>query len=253
MLNVVILGTGNLARHLFGALSGAEAIQVVQVVGRNEKDLRWFSGLTSTSSDFNLVEEADVYLIAVKDDAIPEVSGFLKHVKGIVAHTSGATEMDIMEPENKGVFYPLQTFTKGKSLDFKSIPICIEANRKESLVLLKKMAGSISENVHEINSDQRKKLHLAAVFASNFTNYLYGVGEDLCLDEDLSFDLLKPLILETAEKIQSMSPKEAQTGPARRNDTKSMQNHLELLKKKKHIALYQLMSDAIKEVYEEKL
>ena len=133
------------------------------------------------------------------------------------------------------------------------MPICIEANEGQSLILLRSLAHTLSQNVHEVNSEQRKKLHLAAVFLNNFTNYLYGIGEEICMKEGLSFDLLKPLIQETAEKIQSMSPKEAQTGPARRNDQKSMQDHLKLLDNDKHIALYNLMSEAIKQLYEEKI
>lgn len=253
MLNVVLLGTGNLARHLFQAISQSDRAQIVQVVGRNLNDLSWFSHHTAVSNDFNDVFDADVYLVAVKDDAIAGVSKCLTNKSGIVAHTSGATDMDVLVPENKGVFYPLQSFTKGRELDFKNIPICMEAKKESSLQVLKQLADSISSNVQEIDSDQRKKLHLAAVFVSNFTNYLYGVGQEICSEEGLSFDLLKPLILETAEKVQTFAPRDAQTGPARRNDQLSMQNHLNLLKNEKHIALYKLLSDAIKEIYEEKL
>ena len=253
MLNIVILGTGNLAAHLFRAFSKTSGVRVAQVVGRKTESLRWFSKSVPTSSDFDSIADADIYLMALKDDAIATVSKFLVGKKGVVAHTSGATEMNVLLPENRGVFYPLQTFTKGKNIDFGNIPICIEANAPESLDILKTLAGSISQNVHEIDSGQRKKLHLAAVFVNNFTNYLYGVGEEICSEEGLSFDLLKPLILETAEKAQTISPKEAQTGPARRNDQKSIQNHLKLLKDEKHIALYTLLSEAIKKCHEEKL
>ncbi|WP_228237449.1 Rossmann-like and DUF2520 domain-containing protein [Allomuricauda sp. M10] len=253
MLNVVLLGTGNLARHLFAAISKSDRAKIVQVVGRNLNDLAWFSHHTAVSNDFNDVFDANIYLIAVKDDAIAQVSKCLANKPGVVAHTSGATDMDVLIPENKGVFYPLQSFTKGRELNFKNIPICIEAKEESSLQVLKELANSISDNVQEIDSEQRKKLHLAAVFVSNFTNYLYGVGKEICVEEGLSFDLLKPLILETAEKVQTFAPRDAQTGPARRKDRLSMQNHLKLLKNEKHIALYQLLSDAIKEVYEEKL
>ncbi|MCB0372146.1 MAG: DUF2520 domain-containing protein [Muricauda sp.] len=253
MLNVILLGTGNLARHLFEAFSQSEEVKIVQVVGRNLNDLAWFSHHTAVSNDFSEIFDADVYLIAVKDDAIGEVSNHLSDKNGVVAHTSGAMEMDVIQSERKGVFYPLQTFSKGKKVDFNSIPICIEASDGEVLLLLKKLAVCISENLHVIDSDQRKKLHLAAVFVNNFTNYLYGIGEEICLEEGLSFDLLKPLILETAEKIQGISPKEAQTGPARRNDEKSMQNHLKLLTNEDNIALYTLLSEAIKNVYEKEL
>ena len=253
MLKIVILGTGNLAKHLYTAFIKANAVDIVQVVGRNQKELEQFSMHSTLSNDFAFIADADVYLIAVKDDAITEVSQHLLKKKGIVAHTSGALGLKAIQPENKGVFYPLQSFTKGKTVDFSSIPICIEADEKESLETLRTLANSISENVHHIDSEQRKKLHLAAVFVNNFTNYLFSIGEELCLEEGLSFDLLKPLISETADKIQAMSPKEAQTGPARRNDTKSMESHLELLSKKEHIALYKLLSQAIKQAHEEEL
>lgn len=253
MLNVVILGTGNLSRHLFEAFSKAKGVDVIQVVGRNLNDLAWFSHHSAVSNDFTEIFDADVYLIAVKDDAISEVSEFLADKKGIVAHTSGAMTMNAIQAPKRGVFYPLQTFSKGRSVDFKTIPICIEASDTTSLNKLTQLGRCISENGQEIDSVQREKLHLAAVFVNNFTNYLYGVGESLCLENDVSFDLLKPLILETAQKVQSMSPKIAQTGPARRNDGKSMQKHLDLLTDEQKKTIYTLLSNAIKETYEKEL
>jgi predicted short-subunit dehydrogenase-like oxidoreductase (DUF2520 family) len=253
MLSISILGTGNLAKHLFDAFLKAKGINVVQVVGRNKEALAQFSEHCTISQDFTTIADADVYLMAVKDDAIAEVSKYLSHKKGVVAHTSGAIGLEAIQAVNKGVFYPLQTFTKGKPVSFQSIPICIEAQSKQSLEILRTLGHSISENVHHIDSEQRKKLHLAAVFVNNFTNYLYDVGESLCLDEGLSFDLLKPLILETAEKVQGLSPKEAQTGPARRNDSESMEAHLDLLNNEEHRTLYKLLSQAIKKRHEEEL
>lgn len=253
MLNVVILGTGNLARHLFEALSKAKGVKIIQVIGRNKVELEWFSDHTTTSNDFEAIADADVFLIAVKDDAITEVSKFLSSKNGVVAHTSGAMEMEVIQTKNKGVFYPLQSFTKGRPIDFSDVPICLEAESKTSMAVLKELAICLSENVQEIDSLQRKNLHLAAVFVNNFTNYLYGIGEEICVKNRLSFDLLKPLIAETAEKIKTMSPKDAQTGPARRNDIKSIQNHLELLDDKDKIALYTFLSDAIKRTYEKEL
>ncbi|RDY61769.1 Rossmann-like and DUF2520 domain-containing protein [Flagellimonas nanhaiensis] len=253
MLSAVILGTGNLARHLFGVFSKTENVDVVQVVGRNERRLVQYFDSTHISTDFDTVKDADVYIIAVSDRAIGDVSRFLKNKKGLVVHTSGATEMDAIQTENRGVFYPLQTFSEERSANFRSIPICIEARKKESLSILQELADSISDKVHKIDSEQRKKLHLAAVFVNNFTNHFYLIGEEICASAGLSFDLLKPLIRETAEKVQSMSPAKAQTGPARRNDTISMEKHLTLLKDQKQIELYTLCSKAIKEVYEKKL
>jgi predicted short-subunit dehydrogenase-like oxidoreductase (DUF2520 family) len=253
MLNIVVLGTGNLAKHLFQAFSKTDKAQVVQVVGRNQDQLQWFADSVSVSNDFSSILDADVYLVSVKDDAIGQVSNFLSEKNGVVAHTSGAVSLHSISGKQKGVFYPVQTFTKGKTLDFTTIPICVEGNDNVSFGILEELAKSISEQVYQINSDQRKKLHLAAVFVNNFTNYLYGVGEAVCMDSNLSFDLLKPLILETAEKVQYLSPKEAQTGPARRGDQNSIQEHLKLLKDKKQIELYKLCSAAIEHIYEKEL
>ncbi|PWL39100.1 DUF2520 domain-containing protein [Flagellimonas aquimarina] len=253
MLSIVIVGTGNVAKHLFNAFAKSEEVKIVQVVGRNQNSLEGFSNIVPFSNDFAQIVDADVYIIAVKDDAIAKVSQSLASKKGIVVHTSGSVEMDSIVSPNRGVFYPLQTFTKDKALDFKSIPICIEAKQDESLKVVQMLGEDISEKVYVITSDQRKKLHLAAVFANNFTNHLYSISESICLQEGLSFELLQPLILETAKKIQSISPKEAQTGPARRNDKKSIQNHLSLLKDKKQTELYILFSEAIKKRYEEEL
>lgn len=253
MLSIVIVGTGNVAKHLFNAFSISKEVKVVQVVGRDRNSLEWFSKMSLTSNDFTQIATADIYIIAVKDDAIAKVSQSLTSKKGIVVHISGAVEMDSIASRNRGVFYPLQTFTKGKTLDFKSIPVCIEAKQDSALKVLLVLGQAISEKVYEITSEQRKKLHLAAVFANNFTNHLYSISESICLQEGLSFELLQPLILETAKKVQSITPREAQTGPARRNDIKSIQNHLSLLKDKKQTELYILFSEAIKKVYEEEL
>ncbi|MBO0323412.1 DUF2520 domain-containing protein [Muricauda sp. CAU 1633] len=253
MLSIVILGTGTIAKHLVGALSKVKEVRLAQVVGRNQEQLLWFSGFAPISTDFKAIMDADIYLIAVKDDAIVEVSRHIFDKKGIVAHVSGATPMNSLPMENRGVFYPLQSFTEGRPLDFRTIPFCIEAQKEDAAETLKVLAGYLSDSVSDVDSQQRKKLHLAAMYVNNFSNYLYGVGEKLCEEEGLPFDLLKPLILETAEKIQVMSPKEAQTGPARRGDKKTMKAHLALLHDKKQIELYKLFSEAIKKVYEEKL
>ncbi|MBS9462125.1 DUF2520 domain-containing protein [Flagellimonas sp. 389] len=253
MLSIVILGTGNVAQHLFKAFTRSNMVVVVQVVGRNNSSLNRFSKAVETTSDFDRIIDADVYIIAVKDDAIPSVSRFLKDRPGIVAHTSGAVSMDFLESKNNGVFYPLQTFTKGREIDLKSVPICIEAKQESAIETLKLLGNAISGHIYEITSSQRKKLHLAAVYANNFVNHLYGVSETICLDEGLPFTLLHPLIMETAKKVQSMSPKKAQTGPAVRNDKKTMDSHLKLLKKQNQTELYNLISKAIRETHEEKL
>ncbi|NAY91163.1 DUF2520 domain-containing protein [Muricauda sp. JGD-17] len=253
MLNLILIGTGNVGSHLFNAFEKSKEVTVVQVVGRTVESLDPFSKHTSVTTDYGSIKDADVYIVAVKDDAVGKVSERLVHKKGLVVHTSGALDMDVLRTENRGVFYPLQTFTKGRALDFKSIPICVEAKDQKSMGQLNKLALQISENVHEINSKQRKKLHLAAVFVNNFTNYLYGVGEDICLSEGLTFDLLKPLIKETADKVYDLSPKAAQTGPAKRGDTISMQEHIKLLNEEDYKKLYTQLSELIQKTNEKEL
>ncbi|WP_222983990.1 Rossmann-like and DUF2520 domain-containing protein [Flagellimonas meishanensis] len=253
MLSLVILGTGNIANHLFDAFEKLDHVVVAQVVGRSAQKLQKFAQHTSTTTDFDNVLDADIYLIAVKDDAIGEVSAHLADKKGLVVHTSGVVDMHAISNFNRGAFYPLQTFSKERPMDFSQIPICVEAQDHHSLGKLKKLASLLSDSVHEINSEQRKKLHLAAVFVNNFTNYLYGIGEEICLSEGLAFDLLKPLILETAEKVQDLSPKAAQTGPAKRGDIASMQAHLKLIEREELKKLYKHLSEAIQKAYEKEL
>ncbi len=252
MLSVVLIGSGNVAQHLFKAFSDTP-IRIVQVFGRNQETLKWFSTQVRTSHLASEIVEADVYLIAVNDGSIKEVSKLLMGKNGLVAHTSGSISIDALEPKRKGVFYPLQTFSGASGLVFKKIPICIEATHDKDLEVLKSLAAQVSESVHEISSAQRGRLHLAAVFANNFTNHLYQIAHNLCSDENVSFELLAPLIRETANKIRLLTPEEAQTGPAVRNDTLTMQQHLEALKNPIHKKIYRVLSESIINSHEEKL
>lgn len=254
MYRVIILGTGNIAQHLFSAFHSQKEIEIAQVVGRNPKALSFFSSKTKTSSDFNNIEDADIYIIAVNDDAIATVSQYLKYKKGIIAHTSGSVPMkDLQSNGNRGVFYPLQTFTKGQKIDFKSIPVCIESEKENSKVILKELASLVSDAVYEVSSAKRKEMHLAAVFVNNFTNHMYSIGADICKNANLSFDILKSLIKETANKAMSVNPEDAQTGPAKRNDTRTIKTHLDLIEDPKHQEIYALLSDVIKKKYGKKL
>src|SRR5690606_37608456 len=162
----------------------------------------------------------DITLISVTDNAIEQVSGAIPYNDSLVVHTSGTTALEVLNDKNrKGVFYPLQTFSKNKEIDFKEVPLCLEAENEVYLNELKNLAKQLSDNVFEISSEQRKSLHVAAVFVSNFTNHLYSIGNEICNENNISFNILKPLIKETADKINYLSPKEAQTGPAVRFDT----------------------------------
>ena len=171
----------------------------------------------------------------------------------LVVHTSGSVScQDLAEHNRRGVFYPLQSFSKNRESNFKEIPICIEAEFNKDLLLLEELAAALSDDVYFIDSDQRKKLHLAAVFVNNFVNHLYQIGHDICAREALPFEILKPLIAETARKIEEMTPSDAQTGPAKRNDLKTINEHLELLSDD-HKALYQLISKSIQATHGKEL
>ncbi len=220
-------------------------VSIIQVVGRKESPLPILKEENLATYDDEL-HLADIYIMAISDDAISDVSSKLK-LKGLLAHTSGAIELSGLKNHNRiGVFYPLQTFTVGKLIDFIDIPICIEANNQNDLELLNRLGSTLSNTVTSINSDQRKALHLSAVFVNNFTNYMYTIGQDICLHNELQFSMLQPLIMETAKKVTAMNPFDAQTGPAKRGDQKTLHAHLSLLKDKNHREIYTLISNSIK-------
>jgi predicted short-subunit dehydrogenase-like oxidoreductase (DUF2520 family) len=232
--NVVIIGAGNLATQL--ALSLFEkGIQVKQVYSRkieSASELARKVNARFTNDLSQLLSDADLYVIAVKDSAIQEVlENFGIGEDQLVVHTAGSVPMSILEgfTSNYGVFYPLQTFSKSRKVDFSNIPICIEANHPYNMMKLEKLGEKLSKSVNQINSEERKTLHLAAVFVNNFVNHLYAVGSDILHDKKMDFDLLKPLIRETAEKIESLPPIDAQTGPAKRNDQNTIDAQLKML------------------------
>ncbi len=254
MIQVVFLGFGNVNRHLFKALYNNPEISIKQVFNRNYiKMISPFENIPFTD-DVSKIKEADVYIIGIPDDAISIFSDNLPFQNRLVVHTSGGVSMDALSNKNRrGIFYPLQTFSKQRDIDFKNIPICIEAENSKDLELLRSLGEKISENVVEISSEKRAKLHLAAVFVNNFTNHLYHIGSEILKDDDLPFDLLRPLILETASKIETLSPDKAQTGPAKRNDIKTIEKHLHLLGDSRYRKLYELFTEEIKQNYGKKL
>jgi len=254
MISIVILGTGNLGKHLFDAFYAQNGVKIIQIYGRSQNALSYFKKQSNTTSDLSNIKEADIYLIAISDDAISEVSKFLVGKKGLIVHTSGSIPMNALPNKHRhGVFYPLQTFSANRKINFKEIPICIETENEEDYKLLNELASAISDKVIQVDSGQRKALHLAAVFANNFTNHMYHTAHEICIQNDVSFELLLPLIKETAAKIQDLSPLDAQTGPARRNDTGTLEKHLAQLKHKKHNKIYALLSKSIRKTYGKKL
>ncbi|TYB74327.1 Rossmann-like and DUF2520 domain-containing protein [Bizionia myxarmorum] len=247
MITVTILGAGNVATHLYKAFSAAKTVKVVQWYNRDIRKLAMFQNDVETTDDLSQLKPADIYIIAVSDDAISELSEQLPFEDRFVAHTSGSVSVyDLDKKNRRGVFYPLQTFSKDVPLAIETVPICIETIGKKDTPLLKALGKSIGCKTHKVNSDQRRALHLAAVFVNNFSNQLYRVAHEITEAEGVEFDILKPLILETANKVQLISPYLAQTGPAKRNDKKTIKKHLKLLENEQHQAIYKLMTSAIK-------
>jgi len=250
MISVVILGAGNVAHHLYKAFFSSENVTVTQWYNRNLNSMRPFNSKVKLTDDISKIVEADIYIIAVSDDAIAELSKQLPFEDRLVVHTSGsASGYDIDQKNRRGIFYPLQTFSQGADVDFSTVPICYEALMKKDYDILKRLASSISKNTKRINSDQRAALHLAAVFVNNFTNQLFRVAHEITESQGAEFDLLKPLILETANKVQNLSPFKAQTGPAKRNDKKTIKRQLKMLENEDHKAIYKLMTESIKKTH----
>ncbi|MET1054645.1 MAG: DUF2520 domain-containing protein [Pedobacter sp.] len=253
-MNIVCIGSGNVATHLAIALKAMGA-EIVQVWSQDSRNAEILAALTKAKPVLDWQEidrSADLYLIAVKDDAIPAVASHLKGVKGIVVHTAGATDMNVLQGAGSGygVLYPLQTFSKTKSIDLTHVPFCIEADRPGTLEKIAAVAHLLSQQVAELSSEQRKILHVAAVFACNFTNHLYHLSSQLLEQHQLKFDLLKPLITETAQKIQNALPSDVQTGPAVRDDQETMKSHLELLEGSPELQqLYETLSNSIKKTH----
>ena len=253
MTSIVIFGAGNLATHLFNAFLKAEKFKVIQVYNHKPESLEFFKNKTKTTTNLTDVLPADIYLLALKDDLIQDFAQKLIYKKALILHTSGATPMSVFRFFNRfGVFYPLQTFSKNKAVDFKNIPLCIEANGEADLQLLEQLARELSDKVYRISSDQRKSLHVAAVFVSNFVNYLYTEGQEICERNDIPFEILHPLILETASKIMDLNPKDAQTGPAKRDDFAVINSHLGLLNEEQQ-KIYQILTGSIQKLHGKEL
>jgi len=228
MIKVVIIGQGNVATHLFNAFSKAVNISVEQINSRT----------------LTVIQDSEITIIAVSDDAIQQVSKTIINREGLIVHTSGAVDINALKNKRKGVFYPLQSFTKNAEIDFNEVPFCLETENNEDYTMLENLAKTLGSKIYQISSEHRKKLHVAAVFVNNFTNHMYKIGNDICTNNKIPFEILHPLIEETAKKIKTLSPVHAQTGPAKRNDTQTIKNHLKDLNLEQQ-KIYQLLTKSI--------
>jgi len=250
-MDVVLLGSGNVATHLAKALK-AKGENVVQVYSQNLDNAKLLANEVSAEAISNYIDlnsKADLYIISVKDDAIDQVAAQLKNVSGLVVHTSGTTDINVLSKHDlrAGVFYPLQTFSKAKSVSFDNIPLCIEAETEADLCTLEKLATSLSNKVYNLDGEKRKVLHLTAVFACNFPNHLYALAAKILDSNQLEFDILRPLIFETADKVMTNLPIDVQTGPAVRDDQNTINKHLNMLNNLPELQdIYQTLSNSIK-------
>lgn len=252
MMKVTLIGAGNLATQLGKSLKKAGVI-ISQVYSRTEDSARTLGELLEAEwlTDIKVLrDEADIYIFSVKDSVLCELISEVCKGRGdkLFLHTAGSMPMSCFEGKalHYGVFYPMQTFSKSKDVDFERIPVFIEGNSIETEDVIRSLANKLSQRVIRLSSADRKYLHLAAVWACNFTNYCYTVASDILGEHGIPFDVMLPLINETTEKIQKISPKEVQTGPAVRGDRNVMSKQLELMNGKEDLQeLYQMLSKGI--------
>lgn len=254
---IIMIGSGRVAtqlgRHL--AETGNEILQVYSRRFDHAKELAEMLHAEPVDKTDQLRDDADLYIISVVDDAIAKIAGTIDFHDKIVVHTSGSVGLEIIQQasSNTGVFYPLQTFVKNKDVDFSDVPVCVEGSSTQVENVLLELGREISRDVRLINSEQRLIIHIAAVFVSNFTNFMYLMGQDVLHNADISFDILLPLIRETADKVSKSLPGDVQTGPAMRGDEGVLDNHLKMLEHDaRKMEIYRQMSRYISDYFKQK-
>ncbi len=247
---IVIIGSGNVGYQMAWHLHNA-GHQIIQVFSRHLPSAKWIGNLMDipcTDTYAEISQDADIYLVTVKDDAISEVAEQLKLNGQVIAHTSGSVPGSVLAnvSSNYGIFYPLQTLSRNVSVDFSTIPICVDASNTVTLGILRELGSTLTGKIIEVNDEQRFAIHVAAVFANNFTNHLFSISQMILEQSGLSFEIFKPLINETVRKIQNHDPLNVQTGPAVRRDNQTIEKHLEYLKKDGRFAeIYKVLTEDI--------
>ena len=238
-IHINIIGAGNMAYQLTRAFYNHPEVRLQQLYNRSELSPEFNAFEIEKTHNLSLLHPADVCIITVKDEAITEVSEKIPLENQLVVHTSGNTSIEAIDSKNRrGVFYPLQTMNKQTIVDFEKVPFCLEAENTNDFYLLQRLASLLSTKIYALNSYQRRVLHLAAVFMNNFSNHLVYISQQICKENEVPFEILQPLLNETFAKLQNTSAFDAQTGPARRNDSLTISNHLAML------------SDNYKEIYD---
>ena len=256
-MKIVLIGAGNLATHLGKALHAA-GHDMVQVFSRTMQSAETLASLLDAEPLTDMAQvrdDADVYIFSVKDSALEQlISQLCGGEKKVFLHTAGSMPMSVFREKalHYGVLYPMQTFSKQREVDFSIIPCFIEANDEFALKQIEGLAGQISHRVFQLSSEDRKYLHLSAVFACNFANHCYAASQELLQQHGVPFDVMLPLIDETAAKVHGMTPKEAQTGPAVRYDENVIGNQIQLLENQPYFQkIYDCMSKSIHELESE--
>jgi predicted short-subunit dehydrogenase-like oxidoreductase (DUF2520 family) len=251
--HISFLGAGNVAWHLAPALEnvGHFVKEVYTPNGKSAKKLvgNLYDAVVKSDLDFS-DSPSQIFILAVPDDAIQSIAQkIILPEQSLMVHTSGSKGLDILEYSSAaatGVFYPLQTFSKSKKLDFERVPFLLESENKEALKILNNLAKSLSKNIQIVSTAQRKQMHLAAVFACNFTNHMMSISEKIMNNAQLDFSLLHPLVLETIDKALKHSPQSVQTGPAKRGDLETLDKHMEMLQSDENVQeIYRLISQNI--------
>jgi NADP oxidoreductase coenzyme F420-dependent./Domain of unknown function (DUF2520). len=255
-MNIVFIGAGRLATHLAKELH-KNSHNILQIYSRTMESASLLANeveATATNKIQDISINADLYIFSVKDSVLEELVSQIPSNKGLCVHTAGSIPMDIFKryTDRYGVLYPFQTFSKERDLSFREIPVFIETNNEHDFQILKELSISISDKVHPLSSEKRQYIHLTGVFACNFVNHMYAISENILKDEDIPFEILLPLIDETASKVHSLSPVEAQTGPAMRYDENVINKHLALIDNPKLKSIYTLISESIYETYNKK-
>lgn len=248
-MRISFVGSGNVATHFATAFKAA-GHTIEQIFSRNIEHAQILAEKVNAQpiDKFEQLNVADIYVLAIGDDALYEVANELK-LKGMVVHTSGSTPMSVLKPisEHCGVMYAPQSFVKSVEMKYEHLPFCLEANDEAGMKMVKELAKSVSDRIYELNSEQRRKLHLASVIVNNFGNALNAMAQQMMQREDIPFELLFPLIEMTTQKIYHQgSLWELQTGPAVRGDQKTIDAHRKLLADNKEmLQLYDLMTELI--------
>ena len=250
MTKIVLIGAGNLAFHFYKKLTNCNEVKVIQWYSRSLQKIDFAKKQTEVIDQFSQIKSADLYLICVSDDAIGSMCKKI-NTTNLVVHCAGGVSIDQLEGTlRKGVFYPLQTFSKDQDLSFDQLPFCIETTDPKDQILLSNLAKAMGGIPHKINSETRTQMHIIAVLINNFGNHLLHLGSKLLKEHDISFKIFHPLIEETYQKALKSGPENTQTGPAIRDDQKTIEKHVGLISDENIKKLYLNLTSSIQRNHE---